>query len=284
MSIDIARLVKEASEAAKHAPEHLQEAAFNRAFELLAGGPAAAGTTGRKHANHRTIGETTPDGGGHRENLDGLDRTAHPEINHGGSALLNALGLLRAAKEDLNVDGLSAAAISQTLVDKFRCRITRQAISMALNRAGRYVNRHKEGGAVIFRIMAPGEEYLRSTAQSASTATSGAKKSGARGRSPHVKKGASDRQAKHRTKDEREGGGRQSSTKGSGAWAATTRLVSEGFFRERRVIGAIVAHMKENEGRRYKANEISPALLRLLRDKKLVRAKNKDGQYEYWQN
>ena len=42
--------------------------------------------------------------------------------------------------------------------------------------------------------------------------------------------------------------------------------------------------MKENEGRRYKANEISPALLRLLRDKKLERAKNKDGQYEYWQN
>jgi hypothetical protein len=76
----------------------------------------------------------------------------------------------------------------------------------------------------------------------------------------------------------------QSSKKGSGAWAATTRLVSEGFFKERRVIGAIVEHMKENEGRRYKANEISPALLRLLRDKKLLRAKNEDGQYEYWQN
>jgi len=74
------------------------------------------------------------------------------------------------------------------------------------------------------------------------------------------------------------------SRKGSGAWAATMRLVSEGFFKERRVIGAIVGHMKENEGRRYKANEISPALLRLLRDKKLLRAKNEDGQYEYWQN
>jgi|GEM_PF-4032599 len=35
MKIDLTRLIKEAAEASKHAPKHLQEAAFNKAFEAL---------------------------------------------------------------------------------------------------------------------------------------------------------------------------------------------------------------------------------------------------------
>jgi len=218
-----------------------------------------------------------------RETLDGLDRTAHPEINHDGTALLNALRLLRAAKDDLLMDGLSAATISQTLVDKFRCRITRQAVSIALNRAGRYVNRHKEGGAVIFRIMGPGEQHLDSVAQSASQA--GAVEKSPRSKRPSVrtKTAGTDNKPKEKEQNEAESGTSRSVRQGTGAWAATTRLLGEGFFKSRRVIGAIVEHMKEKEGRRHKAHEISPALLRLLRDKKLLRAKNGEGQYEYWQ-
>lgn len=75
-----------------------------------------------------------------------------------------------------------------------------------------------------------------------------------------------------------------SRTSGSpGAHAMITELIASGFFRTPKTIGTIVDHCKSAHGHHYKANECSPALLRLLRDKKLTREKNRDGQYEYTQ-
>ncbi len=68
-----------------------------------------------------------------------------------------------------------------------------------------------------------------------------------------------------------------------GAFAMISQLLGDGFFKTPRTIGAIVAHCGTSKGHHYKANECSPALLRLLRDSKLKREKNKDGQYEYTQ-
>jgi hypothetical protein len=68
-----------------------------------------------------------------------------------------------------------------------------------------------------------------------------------------------------------------------GAFAMINQLLGEGFFKTPRTISAIVAHCSTSKGHHYKANECSPSLLRLLRDEKLKRAKNKEGQYEYTQ-
>jgi hypothetical protein len=68
-----------------------------------------------------------------------------------------------------------------------------------------------------------------------------------------------------------------------GAHAMISQLLTEGFFRTGRTIGAIIEHAGTSRGHHYKANECSPALLRLLRDGKLTRKKNKDKQYEYTQ-
>ena len=68
-----------------------------------------------------------------------------------------------------------------------------------------------------------------------------------------------------------------------GAFAMISQLLGGGFFKAPKTISAIVAHCGSSKGHHYKANECSPALLRLLRDSKLKRAKNKDGQYEYTQ-
>jgi len=68
-----------------------------------------------------------------------------------------------------------------------------------------------------------------------------------------------------------------------GAFAMISQLLGDGFFKTPRTISAIVAHCGTSKGHHYKANECSPALLRLLRDSKLTREKNKDGQYEYTQ-
>ena len=68
-----------------------------------------------------------------------------------------------------------------------------------------------------------------------------------------------------------------------GAFAMINQILGDGFFKTPRTIGAIVAHCGTSKGHHYKANECSPPLLRLLRDSKLKRQKNKDGQYEYTQ-
>jgi len=72
-------------------------------------------------------------------------------------------------------------------------------------------------------------------------------------------------------------------TSSPGAFAMTNQLLSDGFFKNPQTIGAIVSHCGTSKGHHYKANECSPGLLRLLRDNKLTRKKNKDGQYEYTQ-
>lgn len=68
-----------------------------------------------------------------------------------------------------------------------------------------------------------------------------------------------------------------------GAFATISQLLTDGFFKSPKTIGSIVEHCKTSRGHHYKASECSPALLRLLRDKKLKRQKNKEGQYEYSQ-
>ena len=68
-----------------------------------------------------------------------------------------------------------------------------------------------------------------------------------------------------------------------GGFAMISQLLGDGYFKTPKTISAIVAHCGSSKGHHYKANECSPALLRLLRDGKLKRAKNKDGQYEYTQ-
>ena len=68
-----------------------------------------------------------------------------------------------------------------------------------------------------------------------------------------------------------------------GAYAMITELLGSGFFKQPKTIGDIVAHSGTRRGHHYKANECSPALLRLVRDGKLARKKNKDGRYAYTQ-
>jgi hypothetical protein len=68
-----------------------------------------------------------------------------------------------------------------------------------------------------------------------------------------------------------------------GAFAMISQLLTDSFFKTPKTIGSIVEHCRTSRGHHYKASECSPALLRLLRDKKLKRQKNKEGQYEYSQ-
>ena len=68
---------------------------------------------------------------------------------------------------------------------------------------------------------------------------------------------------------------------GQGAVATLSNLVDDDFFSKPKTISDIVAHCEENMARKFKANEFSGKLGRLVREKTLKRTKNSDNQYEY---
>lgn len=58
-------------------------------------------------------------------------------------------------------------------------------------------------------------------------------------------------------------------------------LVAEGFFKTPKALGQIVEHCDTSLAMKYKQSEFSGPLMRLVREKRLTRKKNTDGQYEY---
>lgn len=67
---------------------------------------------------------------------------------------------------------------------------------------------------------------------------------------------------------------------GKGPKPTLEGFISEGFFNQKRTIGAVVEHCKL-KARNFKNNELSGPLGRLVRENKLSRTTNADNQFEY---
>lgn len=93
-----------------------------------------------------------------------INRTAHPEISLLKTAKDRALFILKIVKDEAGRDGLQPSQITQVLDQVFRLKVTQYAISMALGTETKFVDRKPVSGvggkAYVYRIMAPGEEYL----------------------------------------------------------------------------------------------------------------------------
>ena len=74
--------------------------------------------------------------------------------------------------------------------------------------------------------------------------------------------------------------GKKRAVMGAGPMPTLEQFISEGFFSQKRTIGAVVDHCK-TKARNFKNNELSGPLGRLVRNNKLSRTKNADGQWEY---
>lgn len=68
---------------------------------------------------------------------------------------------------------------------------------------------------------------------------------------------------------------------GSGAVAALTQLTGSNFFDKPKTINDIIKHCELKRAHKFKANEFSGKLGRLVRNGELTREKNADNQYEY---
>jgi len=70
-------------------------------------------------------------------------------------------------------------------------------------------------------------------------------------------------------------------TAGTGAVATLNELATTTFFAKPKTINDIIEHCSTNHARKFRANEFSGKLARMVRNKELTRKKNKDNQYEY---
>jgi len=68
----------------------------------------------------------------------------------------------------------------------------------------------------------------------------------------------------------------------SGPATVLSQLIQEGFFKANRTLNAIIDYAGKKKAHKFKANELSGPLARFIRDHRLDRDKNKDGQYEYF--
>lgn len=278
MTKDKKELFKEAAAIAAELPESMHDAAFNRALDMLIEEQGLAPPADKKRSSgakpKAAAGAPALNDMDMADRLmQKLDRTAHPEIVGANKVLDRSLFLLRVCRDEEAVDGLTTGQIARILTEKFRVKTAQNTVSMALGSAGSFVDRTKRGSGFIYRLMSPGETYavrLLADAASGSDATKTA------AQQPRKRPKARETKAKPPAKmSVRKQTGRPGPKK------MLSTLIDIGYFSTPRTISQILDHLLELYGRRYKATDLSPALLRLLRDRQLGRIRNADSQYEY---
>jgi len=68
---------------------------------------------------------------------------------------------------------------------------------------------------------------------------------------------------------------------GRGAKATLARAFDEGYFKKPHTLGELVQHTETNMASKFKQSDFSGSLARYVREGKLKRVKNSEGQYEY---
>ena len=278
---DLKELFKQASEIAQQVPENMQEAAFNRAIDLLTGdtsrqapaAPVSQAPTRKKKTSQKSRSEKTPEPA--NDLLKSIDSTQHPGITAASKILDRSLMILQIAYTDHGVDGLAPSEIAEILTDKFRVNTRSAAVSNALGEATNLVNRVPDGAGYRYKIMGPGEEYLAHMGETGTEL-------------PWTKKKT--KRAKKRTKKKVEKNAKKTGAKGSkktasqgriGPKAAVTSLIESGYFSTARTGPEVQAYIKAKRGFNFGTDQLRVAMLRLVRDQKLNREENPDGRYEY---
>lgn len=159
-------LFQRAADLVEDLPAQLQGSAFTIAVqELRTGEPpptsrksTRARRSAPRQASRSSHDESSPNRAALLEHK--LNRVNYPGVGAAGDVLTRSLHVLRAARDDADIDGLTPGEIAQVLSGKFRVRTSAGAVRMALGRAGDLVDRVPEGSGYLYRLMQPGEDRL----------------------------------------------------------------------------------------------------------------------------
>ncbi|MDB5412338.1 MAG: hypothetical protein JWR10_673, partial [Rubritepida sp.] len=277
MASNLEDLIKQAAAAAESAPAHLQEAAFNQAFSFLSGtqNPQAAPARQQPAAKSRAKAQIDPaDEGGFAAMLASIDSSSFPSLNADTPLLNRSLTVLKVAKDEYGLDGLTAPQIATVLTDVLRIKTLRQNVNAVLDEARREVARSRPGRSVLYRIMGDGEKYLAGGSASSARTT---KKS--RAAAPRQTAKAAETKTKPGGEKAKKPATRRSGR--PGPKGALGELIDDGFFAEPRGMPQMIEHLSRTKGHSYKVTDLSPALVRLVREKKLARDRDGSSQYRY---
>jgi hypothetical protein len=279
---------KRAAAVAATMPPALQEVAFNRALDALlrpgqsndanrgtgSGGPQRSGPGGTKTESNA--------GDDAVEALLALPRNLAEEVDDEEGALGKALALLTVAERELGIESLTAPNIAEVLTRKFKWRVSRQAITQALDRAGKMVDSKEASGGRRYTIMAAGSRYLATPAAERQAPAVAAVRRGRK--SSNGQKATAGRTSN--TTDAAEPDGKKTaalrrSASRPGPKEAIQGLIDSGYFGSPRLLGNIRDELRDRRGLSYKSTDLSPVMVRLLREGRLKRRRNEDAQYEY---
>lgn len=286
--MDLQDAIQRAAELAKLVPESLQEAAFNRALDQLLGAGAAAPRAAQTGAAAKRTQQEMPQT---VDFVDRIDRTKYPDIGATGRVADRALKVLQLAQDDYDVDGLTGAQIAEILTSKFRLAVSANTVNMALQRETGTVDTRLRGSTRTFHLMAPGEEYLRRlrAGQIAGQRRTG-RAAPSQKRAAQIKKGEKVLSTPSATAPEEPSQKNQAGNTATSGKKATGRpgprvaleqLLSAGYFDSPRTIADVREYLQHKRGHNYTLQDLSPTLVRLVRDQKLDRERNESGQYEY---
>jgi hypothetical protein len=194
--------------------------------------------------------------------------------------------VLRVAKRDFDIDGLTAPEIAKVLTEKFRQRTSRQAVAQALGAAHTMVDTRTRGRTTVYRIMQEGEDHLdrdgdpEHAGETAAPTRRRRRKPGRRA----MAAGAASSVPSSTTRRSRRQGQTTTTTRWTrrrGPKTMLGELIDEGFFSQARTINEAQEQLRHKRGVRFSLQELSPAFVRLLREGRLDRERNDSGQYEY---
>ncbi len=279
---DLKELFKQASEIAQQVPKNLQEAAFNRAVDLLARLPKSdyVPTPQKKNETNRNnlALDTEATNSSIADLLSKIDSTQYPGILSASKVLDRSLLVLMIALKDHHIDGLTPSAIARILTDKFRMKTTKEAIGMALGRATTLVNRTPDGQGFLYKIMAPGEEYLSRLDSGdnlsravTSTRKVRTKKTAIKSNNDISTNNGGKQNRDRKTKKKNVPDQRVAKKSIVGPKGAILSLIESGFFDKGKTGPEVQTYLKNKRGFNIGAAQLRLAMLRLVRDKKLDR-------------
>lgn len=284
---DLKELFKQASEIAQQVPESMREAAFNRAIDLLTSEtqqkPGSDPTTpsNKKMKSKAKKADPEIETSSSDGLLSAIDSTQHPGVKSASNVLDRSLMVLQIALTEHNIDGLTPSVIASILTEKFRINTYKPAVSMALGKATDLVNRIPEGSGFLYKIMAPGEEYLTHLGESEDSSSVASKPKKVKKKHATNKRKASTPKKKATT-EKKDGTDKPTKTKGSvGPKATIINLIDSGYFDTGKTGPEVQTHLKNKRGLNFSIAQLRMAMLRLVRDEVLDRDENAEGQYEY---
>lgn len=285
---DMQELFKQAAKIAEVVPSSMQEAAFNRALDILTGaeGPTKRSTTVKTQKQERVstgaVGDKRANNDNRLAKVTAVSRDNATEVDQETAVLGRSIALLVVFSREADVDGLTAPEIARILTEKFRHKTSRQAVLQALDNSGNMVDRQKDGSsAAIYRVMRPGEEWLSTPAEQRSKG--GAAKS--RRRSAAQKAEGQGEKTPTKAASQRKLGKAAATpawthTRKAGPKSVLETLIEERFFDTPRGLADVRKELRDQKALSYESTDLSPALTRLLREGKLKRSKA-DKQYVY---